>query len=78
VSARWFFPPGTLKLVAVLERDGSVGSLFRYVGRAAFKGLGEVKVWELCAETGAAAALWRAHAELFLGMASGPSGPRPG
>jgi hypothetical protein len=44
-------------LVLCFHPDGRLGEMFRRVGRAAFKGLGGVTVWELCAEGGGPAAL---------------------
>ena len=63
---RWFFGTEPLSLVACLHPDGTgrVAELFRRVGVAGFKGVGEVAVWELCDEGGAPGAL--AHA---LGVA---------
>ncbi len=57
LRARWFFGDGPLALVACFDAGGRVAELFRRVGAAAFKGLGGVVVWELCAETGGPAAL---------------------
>jgi hypothetical protein len=57
LRARWFYGDGTLSLVACFSSDGRVRELFRRVGVAAFKGLGGVAVWELCAEEGGPAAL---------------------
>jgi hypothetical protein len=54
---RWFFGTGPETLVACFHPDGRLAELFRYVGKAAFKGLGDVPVWELCAEAGAGVAL---------------------
>lgn len=56
---RWFFGAEPLSLVACLHPDGTgrVAELFRRVGVAAFKGVGEVAVWELCDEGGAPGAL---------------------
>jgi hypothetical protein len=56
LRARWFFGEDPLPLIALLER-GRVVELFRRVGRASFKGLGGVVIWELCAEDGGPAAL---------------------
>jgi hypothetical protein len=57
--ADWFYGTGPLDLVACFHADGRLGELFRRVGRAAFKGLGGVTVWELCAEQGGPALLVR-------------------
>jgi hypothetical protein len=69
LRARWYFGDEPLTLVACLEPDGRVSELFRRVGTAAFKGLGDVGVWELCDDRGGAGAL-------ALGLAAGQiSGP---
>ncbi|MCK7512104.1 MAG: hypothetical protein MZV70_54065 [Desulfobacterales bacterium] len=53
--------------------------LFRRVGRAAFKGLGGVTVWELCAEGGGPAALCAALGPgWFQGASGSAAGRRPG
>jgi hypothetical protein len=50
--------------------------MFRHVGRAWFKGLGEVPVWELAADTGGPAALFRAMSGSWKdGRAGQPSRP---
>jgi hypothetical protein len=49
-------------LVICFGEDGKVRELFRRVGRAAFKGLGGVTVWELCSDGGGPAALCAALA----------------
>ena len=56
LKARWFFGEGPQDLV-VCGRGNRVEEMFRRVGRASFKGLGGVVVWELCAETGGPGAL---------------------
>lgn len=53
---RWFFGGGPETLLACFRPDGRLAELFRYVGKAAFKGLGDVPVWELCGEAGVALA----------------------
>jgi hypothetical protein len=58
-GAAWFYGVEPLSLVACFHPDGRMGELFRRVGRAAFKGLGGVTVWELCAEQGGPALLFR-------------------
>ncbi len=55
--ANWFYGAERQSLVVCFHPDGRVGELFRRVGRAAFKGLGGVTVWELCAEHGGPALL---------------------
>jgi hypothetical protein len=57
MRARWFFGDEPLALVACAHPDGRIGELFRRVGTAAFKGLGEVVVWELCDDRGGPGAL---------------------
>jgi hypothetical protein len=56
LRARWYFGEGPQELV-VCAQGSRVLELFRRVGRAVFKGLGEVVVWELCSETGGPGAL---------------------
>jgi hypothetical protein len=56
LRARWFFGDEPEELV-ICFRQGRVAELFRRVGRAAFKGLGGVVVWELCAADGGPGAL---------------------
>jgi hypothetical protein len=58
-SADWFYGAERQSLVICFHPDGRVGELFRRVGRAAFKGLGGVTVWELCAEQDGPALLVR-------------------
>jgi hypothetical protein len=57
LRARWFYGTDPLNLVACFGAGGRLAELYRRVGRAAFKGLGDVVVWELCEESGGAAAL---------------------
>jgi hypothetical protein len=57
MRARWWFGDEPLELVACFHPDGRLGELFRRVGTAAFKGLGDVVVWELCGEGGGSGAL---------------------
>ncbi|MFO0582711.1 MAG: hypothetical protein U0229_10580 [Anaeromyxobacter sp.] len=55
---RWFYGEEPLTLVACFEAgSGRLSELFRRVGRAAFKGMAGVTVWELCAEGGGPGAL---------------------
>jgi hypothetical protein len=49
LQARWFYGDGPQELV-VCGQGTRVLELFRRVGRASFKGLGGVVVWELCAD----------------------------
>jgi hypothetical protein len=57
--AHWFYGAERQSLVICFHPDGRAGELFRRVGRASFKGLGGVTVWELCAEQGGPALLVR-------------------
>ena len=57
LRARWFYGEGPQSLVACFHPDGRLAELFRRVGPAAFKGLGGVVVWELCAEDAGPGAL---------------------
>lgn len=60
LASRWWFGAGPETLVACFHPDGRPAELFRKVGRAAFRGLPDVPVWELCADVGGPAALFRA------------------
>jgi hypothetical protein len=60
LRARWFYGEAAQSLVVLFHPDGRVAETFRRVGAAAFKGLGEVVVWELCAEDGGPGALVQA------------------
>jgi hypothetical protein len=62
LRARWFYGDAPQELV-VCFGGVRVTELFRRVGRAAFKGLGGVVVWELCAEDGGPGALAEAMGE---------------
>ncbi len=55
--ARFFYGDGPLAIVACFRPDGRIAELFRRVGVAAFKGMGDVVVWELCPDGGGAGAL---------------------
>ncbi len=55
--------------VAAFHPDGRVAELFRYAGKAAFKGLAEVPVWEICDDAGAAGALGRMLGPTWFGRA---------
>ncbi|HEU4382594.1 MAG TPA: hypothetical protein VFR85_03735 [Anaeromyxobacteraceae bacterium] len=57
LKRRWYFGSSPETLLACFHLDGRLAEVFRYVGKAAFKGIGDVPVWELCAETGAGVAL---------------------
>jgi hypothetical protein len=54
---RFFYGEEALTLVACFHADGRLSELFRRVGTAAFKGLGDVVVWELCTDGGGPGAL---------------------
>jgi hypothetical protein len=60
LARRWWFGPGTESLVVTFHPDGRPAEMFRRVGRAWFKGLGDVPVWEIAADTGGPAALFQA------------------
>ncbi len=45
---RWWFGEGAQRMLALFHPDGRPAELFRRVGRAAFKGVGDVPIWELC------------------------------
>ncbi len=62
---RWFFGDGPQELV-VCYQGSRVLELFRRVGRASFKGLGGVVVWELCSEDGGPGALAAALGVIWL------------
>jgi len=66
LRARWFFGEDPLTLVVCFHSDGRIADLFRRVGRAAFKGLGGVVVWELCEEAGGPGALAQALGPLWF------------
>lgn len=74
LRARFFYGEGAIPLVACFHRDGRLAELFRRVGTAAFKGLGAVVVWELCAEGGGPGALAGA---LAAGWFRGGAGVSP-
>lgn len=67
LAKRWWFGPGVESLVASFHPDGRIAELFRLVGKATFKGIGEVTVWEICSSTGAPAALARALGASWFG-----------
>jgi hypothetical protein len=68
LKARWFFGEGPQELV-VCGQGSRVLELFRRVGRASFKGLGGVVVWELCSENGGPGALAAALGSSWRGSA---------
>jgi hypothetical protein len=57
LKGRYFYGEDPLALVACFHADGRLTELFRRVGSAAFKGLGDVVVWEICEDGGGAGAL---------------------
>jgi hypothetical protein len=57
LRARWWFGGAPLELVVTFHPDGRPAELFRLAGVAAFKGLGDVTVWELAGDAGGPAAL---------------------
>jgi hypothetical protein len=71
LRARWFFGEEPQSLVACFHANGKLAELFRRVGRASFKGLGGVVVWELCAEDAGAGALAGALGAEWLKAARG-------
>jgi hypothetical protein len=78
LARRYWFGSGTQSLIVTFHLDGRPAELFRQAGRAWFKGLGEVGVWEIAAEVGAPASLFRAMRERWLGGAArigDPGGP---
>jgi hypothetical protein len=71
LRGRWFYGREPLNFVACFLKDGRVAELFRRVGHAGFKGLGEVVVWELCDEAGGAGALQRHYGPAWFREARG-------
>jgi Arc/MetJ family transcription regulator len=69
VAARFWFGSAPASLVVTFHPDGRPAEMFRHVGRAWFKGLGEVSIWELAADVGAPAELFRALRARWLGGA---------
>jgi hypothetical protein len=57
LAARWFFGGEPQSFVLCFTPQGRVAEMFRRVGAAAFKGLGGVVAWELCADDGGPGAL---------------------
>lgn len=60
LRARWWYGDEPLSLVACFARNGRVAELFRRVGASSFKGIGDVVIWELCADGGGPGALVQA------------------
>jgi hypothetical protein len=54
LRSRFYYGSQPQALVATYHPDGRLAELFRRAGRAAFKGLGTVPVWEICAGPGPA------------------------
>jgi hypothetical protein len=53
IRQRYFFPPGLIRLQIAFHPDGRIAELFRFAGKAMFKGLeksGGIGVWELLTE----------------------------
>jgi hypothetical protein len=68
LRGRWWFGSRPQPLIATFDRDGKPAELFRKVGRAAMKGLGDVPVWELCGAGGGSQALCAACGPEWLGV----------
>ena len=66
LRAFFWFGREAQSLVVCFHPDGRVAELFRRVGQAAFKGLGGVTVWELCAPAGGPVALAAALGQRWL------------
>lgn len=66
LAARFWFGSGRQTLIACFHPDRRPAELFRHVGKAAFKGLPDVPVWELCADVGGPAALLDALGPTWL------------
>ncbi len=66
LRARYYYGEGPLELVASFLPDGRLAELFRRVGLATFKGLGQAPVWELAAPSGGPAELAKRHGEAWL------------
>jgi hypothetical protein len=69
IAASWWFGGAPESLVVTFLPDGRPAEMFRHVGRAWFKGLGEVPIWEIAAETGGPAEIFRALRTAWLGSA---------
>ena len=68
LRARWFYGASPLELVIAFLPDGRPAELFRRAGLASFKGLGDVPVWELAADTGGPAELLWYFAARWFGV----------
>lgn len=71
LADRYWYGSGTERLVVAFHRDGRAAEMFRWVGRARFKGLGDVPVWELASGQGGPEALFQAMRERWLGAPGG-------
>ncbi len=60
LAREWWFGAGPESLVVTFHADGRPAEMFRHVGRACFKGLGDVPIWEIASDTGGPAALFQA------------------
>jgi len=64
IRERYFFPPEPLHFVAAFDRAERMAELFRFAGRAMFKGFerqGGIGIWELVSESGVAELIARHH-----------------
>ena len=52
--------------MVTFHTDGRPAEMFRHVGRAWFKGLGDVPIWEIASDTGGPAALFQAMRATWL------------
>lgn len=66
VAARHWFGAGPMSLVVTFHTDGRPAEMFRHVGRAWFRGLGEVPIWEIARDGGGPAALFQAMRVTWL------------
>jgi hypothetical protein len=67
LRSRWYYGSAPLELVVTFHLDGRPAEMFRCAGRAAFKGMGEVTVWELAAGSDGPAALLEHFGRRWLG-----------
>ncbi len=70
LRARWFYGTARLELVATFDLQGRPAELFRHAGRAGFKGLGAVPVWELASASGGPGELFRTLGPSWLAPAA--------
>jgi hypothetical protein len=71
LRSRWFYGSAPLELVVTFHAGGRPAEMFRRAGRAAFKGMGEVTVWELAADSDGPAALLRHFGKSWFGGEGG-------